>query len=140
MRRKLLNEVRLHSIRRTVHTGEFCRAVPRVPAHTRRTAASRCPVWKRPRNQFLVPRTGHRAYLLYHSISHVSSSFFPLPLHNGRVVPLMYRPSAALPYAALTYNSKRDGHCTFLPSLSYPFYLMDVSHLQYSFRYIAWSL
>jgi hypothetical protein len=125
MRRKLPNEVRLHSIRRTIHIGEFCRAVACAPAHTRRTAASR---GKRPRDQFLEPRTGLRAYLLYHPISHVLVSIHslrcPVPhcslvslvpctisyytidsrasLYNGRVVPLMHRPRAALPHA-LTY-------------------------------------
>jgi hypothetical protein len=142
MRRKLLNEVRLHSIRRTAHIGEFCHAVARAPAHTRRTAASWGSVWKRTRNQFSEPRTGFRTYLLlHHLISHVSSPFSPLPrphcslvslflctipyytidsrasLHNGRVIPLMHRPWAALPYAVLTYNNKRDGHCTFLQSV-----------------------
>jgi hypothetical protein len=63
-------------------------------------------------------------------------------LHNGRVIPLMHRPWAAQPYPVLTYNNKRDGHCTlFYPVCLTLFSLTDdVSHLQYNFSYIRLEL
>jgi hypothetical protein len=92
-----------------------------------------------PRNQFLEPRL--RPYLLYHSLSHVSSLSFPVLLspsfsvryltiqltvdsrtylRNGRVIPFGAQVTLAGPrtitLCGTTYNSKRDGHCTFVYS------------------------
>ena len=99
----------------------------------RTTAASWGSVWKRPRNQFLELRTRLCAYLLHHTISHASclvSILSPPPspisslvsllpvrytsLNNGRVIPLMHRPRAALPYAALTVPTITNATATAL--------------------------
>jgi len=114
-----------------------------VDLHTQRTAASRGSVWKRPQLQFLEPRR-LRAYLLYHPSFLMSRPpFSPLPhcppvslfhstipyytiartsLRDGRVLPFDVQAPAPLPYAALTYNSKRHFQALCAPSRTTSYY------------------
>ena len=135
----------------------------RLHTPTRRTAAPRAPSGNGPRSQFLEPRTASSVLTtlpIHFSLACLVSILSPPrpPLLSCRLPLSLLIPyytidsrtsldtfdtqasESAIPYAALTYEGKRDSHYT-LYTQPYPFPLMDdVSHSPYIFTYIPWSL